>query len=63
MPLARKAEDPQELKSPFGEPAIAFNWIIGIAVTNRFAYVADLLNTRVLRCKLDYAASEAVAVP
>lgn len=60
---ARKAGDPQDLKSPFAEPAIAFNWIIGIAVTNRFAYVADLLNTRVLRCKLDYAASEAVAVP
>ena len=59
----RKADDPKELASPFAEPAIAFNWIIGLAVTDRHAYVADLLNARVLRCKLGYATTETAVVP
>jgi hypothetical protein len=58
----RKTDDPKDLKSPFAEPAMAFNWIIGLAATDRHVYVADLLNTRVLRCKLGYAAEETCAV-
>jgi hypothetical protein len=44
-------------------PEIAFGWIIGVAVTDRYAYVADLLNKRVLRVKLHYVASAVAAIP
>jgi hypothetical protein len=59
----RKESDPQDLVSPFARPEIAFAWIVGLAVTDRHAYVADEVNRRVLRVKLEYAASEKVAVP
>lgn len=54
----RQASDPKNLVSPFAEPEIAFNFIIGLAVTDRYAYVADCANRRMLKCKLDYAAEE-----
>lgn len=51
----RKDSDPKELASPFALPEIAFAWIMGLAVTDRYAYVADAINKRVLRVKLGYA--------
>ncbi len=62
-PRARKADDPADLVSPFARPQVAFGWIIGVAVTDRYAYVADLINKRVLRVRLDYAASESCPLP
>jgi len=59
----RKADDPKELKSPFAEPELAFNWFTGLAVSDRYLYVADGVNRRVLRAKLDYAATETLALP
>ncbi|MCX7806083.1 MAG: hypothetical protein N3A38_12955 [Planctomycetota bacterium] len=59
----RRADDPPDLKSPFAEPEIAFAWIIGLAVTDRHVYVADSINRRMLRVKLDYTASETAAIP
>jgi hypothetical protein len=59
----RRPDDPKDLESPFAQPEIAFGWMTGLAVTDRYAYVADTLNNRVLRAKLDYAAEETVAVP
>lgn len=59
----RKADDPKDLASPGAKPEIGFAWIIGVAVTDRYAYVGDVINKRILRVKLDYAASEAVSVP
>ena len=59
----RQASDPKDLASPFAKPEIPFGWIIGVAVTDRYAYVTDLINKRVLRVKLDYATSETVAAP
>ena len=44
--------------SPFAKPEIAFAWIIGVAVTDKYAYVDDVINKRVLRVKLDYVAQE-----
>ena len=55
----RKSDDPKDLKSPFAEPEIAFNRVVGLAVTEQHVYVADYKNRRVLRCKLSYT-SEAV---
>ncbi|HOX05525.1 MAG TPA: hypothetical protein PK280_03905 [Planctomycetota bacterium] len=59
----RKADDPKDLVSPFAKPEIAFGWIVGVAVTDKHAYVDDVMNKRILRVKLDYAAVEAVAAP
>jgi hypothetical protein len=59
----RKADDPKDLVSPFAKPEMAFNWFTGMAVTDRHIYVADGVNRRVLRGKLEYAATEVVAVP
>ena len=59
----RKPDDPKGLVSPFAQPELAFNWFVGLAVTDRYLYVADGINRRVLRGQLDYAASETVAVP
>jgi hypothetical protein len=59
----RKPEDPQDLVSPFAEPELAFGWIVGLAVTDRYAYVDDVINKRILRVRLDYAATETVPAP
>ena len=59
----RKADDPKDLASPFAKPAVAFAWIVGLAVTDGYAYVDDVINKRVLRVKLDYAAEETVLLP
>lgn len=60
---SRKAGDPKDLASPFASPEIAFAWIVGLAVTDRHAYVCDSLNRRMLRVKLGYQAEESVPVP
>jgi hypothetical protein len=54
----RRADDPKDLKSPFAEPEIAFSWLIGVGATDRYAYMGDSLNRRLLRAKLVYAAEE-----
>ena len=54
----RKTDDPKDLVSPFAKPDIAFAWIIGVAVTDRYAYVADEINKRILRIRLDYGCQE-----
>jgi hypothetical protein len=59
----RGADDPKELASPFAQPEIALAWMVGLAVTERNLYVADGMSRRVLRVRLDYAASETCAVP
>jgi hypothetical protein len=58
----RKPTDPKDLVSPFAQPEIAFNFITGLAVTDRYAYVADCANRRMLRCSLGYAAEEICSV-
>jgi hypothetical protein len=59
----RCPEDPNDLRSPFADPEIALNWIIGLAVTDRHAYVADCANRRILRVRLDYTATETTKIP
>jgi hypothetical protein len=58
----RKASDPKDMVSPFSKPEIGLNFIIGLAVTDRYAYIADCANRRVLRAKLEYALEETCAV-
>jgi len=50
------------LASPFAEPDIAFSWLIGVGATDKYAYMGDSLNRRLLRAKLLYAAEEACEI-
>jgi len=52
----RRPDDPKDLVSPFATPDIAFGWVVGLAVTDRFAYIDDVIAKRILRVKLGYAA-------
>ncbi len=52
----------EKLKSPFAEPEIAFSWLVGVGATDRYAYMGDSMNRRLLRAKLTYAAEETCAV-
>jgi hypothetical protein len=52
-----RAAKPGE-KSPLAQPDIAFAWLLGVGVTDRYAYMSDSINRRVLRAKLTYAAEE-----
>jgi hypothetical protein len=58
----RQATDPEDLKSPFAEPEIAFSWLLGVGVTDDYAYMGDSLNQRLLRAKMTYAADETCAI-
>jgi len=51
----RQTDDPKDMKSPFAEPEIAFSWLIGVGATDKYAYMGDSLNRRLLRAKLVYA--------
>ena len=50
------------MKSPFAEPEIAFSWLLGVGVTDRYAYMSDGMNQRMLRAKLVYAAEESCEI-
>jgi hypothetical protein len=52
----RLPADPADLTSPFAKPDVAFAWIIGVAVSDRNVYVADAVNRRVVKVRLDYDA-------
>lgn len=52
----RRKDDAAALGSPFGAPKIPIAWVIGLAVSDRYAYIADGLNRRVLRARLGYQA-------
>jgi hypothetical protein len=58
----RRPGDPQNLPSPSATPEIGLAWIIGLAVTDRYAYVSDVINKRVLRVKLGYATEDTCEV-
>ena len=50
------------LVSPFAEPEIAFSWLFGVGATDKYAYMGDSMNRRLLRAKLVYAAEETCEV-
>lgn len=59
----RREDDPRGLVSPFAKPDIAFAWIIGVAASDKYVYVADALNRRVLRLKLSYDCEARADIP
>ncbi len=58
----RRTDDPKDLKSPFAEPEIAFSWLSGVGVTDRYVYTGDSLNRRLLRSRIVYASEESCEV-
>ncbi|MBM4036236.1 MAG: hypothetical protein FJ291_31255 [Planctomycetes bacterium] len=49
---------PESKDKQLAEPEIAFAWLIGVGATDKFAYMGDGLNRRLLRARLVYAAEE-----
>ena len=49
--------------APQGPADVVLAWPLSVAVSDTYAYVADTLNRRVVRVKLDYAAEASAAVP
>ena len=58
----RLPTDPADLESPFARPAIGIGWMIGVAVSDRYVYVADAVNRRILRVRLNYATEAVCAI-
>jgi len=58
----RRNDDPKDMKSPFAKPEIAFSWLVGVGVTDKYAYMGDSINQRLLRAKLTYVAEETCAI-
>ncbi len=54
---------PASKEPKLAEPDIALAWLIGVAATDRFAYMGDSMNRRLLRAKLVYAAEETCPIP
>jgi len=53
---------PESRDKKLAEPDLALAWPLGVAATDRYAYVGDPLNRRLLRAKLVYAAEETCEV-
>ncbi len=54
---------PESKDKAMAVPEIAFSWLVGVGVTDRYAYMGDSMNRRLLRAKIVYAAEETVVVP
>ena len=48
--------------SPFAKPDIALAWPVGLGVNDRYAYIGDSLNRRLMRVTFTYAADETCAI-
>ncbi len=48
--------------APLAPRPICFSWLIGVGVTDKYAYMGDSLNRRMLRARLVYAAEETCEV-
>ncbi|MCK6472091.1 MAG: hypothetical protein L6R28_10125 [Planctomycetes bacterium] len=53
---------PKSADPALAQPDLAFGWLVGVGVTDRYAYLGDSLNRRLLRAKLSYAAEATVEV-
>jgi hypothetical protein len=58
----RRADDPKDIASPHAAPQFAFNWIIGVAASDRYVYVTDVVSRRVVRAQLSAADTETADV-
>jgi len=44
------------------QPAIAFAWVVGVGVTDRYVYVGDSIDRRMPRLRITYAAEKTCPV-
>jgi len=49
-------------KNPLAEPDIAFSWLIGVGATDKYVYMGDSMNRRLLRAKITYVAEETCSI-
>ncbi|MHC4914190.1 MAG: hypothetical protein ACYTGB_01755 [Planctomycetota bacterium] len=54
---AKKGEN-----SPLAEPDIALAWLIGVGATDKYVYMGDSMNRRLLRARVVYEAEERCAI-
>ena len=59
---ARQADDPKDLKSPFADPEIALAHPASVGATDKYVYIGDAGNRRLLRARLVYAAEESCEI-
>ncbi len=59
----RPPREGEKLTSPFAKPEVGIAWIVGLCVSDRYAYIADGLNRRVLRARLAYKLEAEADVP
>ena len=50
-------------ESSIPDPEIGFTWLVGVGVTDKYIYMGDSHNRRLLRAKIVYAADETVDMP
>jgi hypothetical protein len=53
---------PESKDKSLADPDLAFAWLIGVGATDKYAYMGDSINRRMLRAKLTYAAEESCPV-
>jgi hypothetical protein len=53
---------PESKDKALAAPEIAFAWLMSVGATDRYAYMGDSMNRRLLRAKLVYAAEETADV-
>jgi hypothetical protein len=57
-----ESRGPESKDRSLAKPDIAFAWLIGVGATDKYAYMGDCLNRRMLRAKLVYVAEETCAI-
>ncbi len=53
---------PDSKDKSLAKPDIAFAWLTGVGVTDKYVYTGDSLNRRMLKLKMTYAAEESCAI-
>jgi len=49
-------------KSPYADPDIALAWPVGVGVTDKYAYIGDSLNRRLIQVTFTYEAEETCGI-
>jgi hypothetical protein len=53
---------PESKDKKLAQPDIAFGWLIGVGATDKYVYMGDSMNKRMLRAKITYAAEATCAI-
>lgn len=53
---------PNSREKGLDKPDIAFAWLVGVGVTDRYVYTGDSINRRMLRSRIEYATEESADI-